>query len=274
MNLTISSIEKLKPYLNEFQFAPSLIFGIETALLDFINGGREIYFDNAFSKGEVQIPINGLIWMGDTAFIRNQAKSLKEKGFDCIKMKVGALDFKNEIEILKDIKAAFRGEKLSLRVDANGAFNEGDAAYKMGELAKLKLHSIEQPVKKGCHDLMMSLIKKNDVPVALDEELIGIFDLKEKRDLLAKLKPPFIILKPSLHGGISGSIEWIEVAESLKIDYWLTSALESNIGLNCIAQFTAEYDITKHHGLGTGSLFTDNIPSPLEVRSGHLYLNI
>jgi L-alanine-DL-glutamate epimerase-like enolase superfamily enzyme len=271
----ISKIEDLKvhPALSHFYAkCPSLVFGLEMAYLDFRNGGKEIYFDNSFSRSQLVIPINGLIWMGDKQFMSTQFEDLKARNFNCIKMKIGAINFDEELTLLRSIKKAFAGQDLILRVDANGAFGKDDWADKMKALAELDLHSIEQPVRQGQFDLMKEVIESNTVPVALDEELIGVNSTAEKAKLLDELKPPYIILKPSLHGGLSGSKEWIVLARQRGIKYWITSALEANPGLNCIAQFTAEYDVDVHHGLGTGSLYTDNITSKLHVENGAISL--
>ena len=271
---TIEDIKELKCLSRFHQDCSSLIFGLEMAFLDLQNGGKEIYFDNEFAKGKMSIPINGLIWMGAENFMMEQFKDLKSRGFNCIKMKIGAIDFQKEVEVLKQIKEAFGQEDLILRVDANGAFGEADWKQKMERLAELGLHSIEQPVKQGQFALMKNAIDSRTVPVALDEELIGVNETAAKIKLLDILNPPYIILKPSLHGGLTGSQEWIELAKERGIKYWITSALESNLGLNCIAQFTAEYDVSVHHGLGTGSLYTDNLPSKLMVKKGQISLTV
>lgn len=254
-----------------FHNAPSILFGLETALLDLFSDEPELFFNNAFSRGELQIPINGLLWMGSRDFLMQQIAEKKEQGFTCLKMKVGAIDFDQEMDILAFIRSSFPPD-LILRVDANGAFSETDVREKLSRLKDLNIHSIEQPIPPGQTELMSALCTENTLPVALDEELIGINHLVNKVKLLDLIRPQYIILKPSLHGGILGCEEWIQLAEERNIDWWLTSALESNVGLNCIAQFTANYPINKHHGLGTGSLYVKNTPTNLYVKNGFLSL--
>ncbi len=255
----------------ELQGWPSILFGVECALLDLKNGGKRIYFENAFSRGEQKIPINGLIWMGSEEFMQEQIEEKIAAGFSVIKMKIGAIYFDTELKILKSIREKFSKEKLTLRVDANGAFSPEEALNKLQKLANLAIHSIEQPIKKGQYLAMNQLCKRSPLDIALDEELIGINSTEEKTKLLDSIQPPFIILKPSLHGGISGCKEWIELAEERGIDWWMTSALESNIGLNAICQFVGEYDISLPQGLGTGALYTDNIESDLVVENGMIF---
>lgn len=248
----------------------SLVFAIENALLDLwsTNG---VLFDNAFAKKETKIPINGLIWMGEVDFMLEQAKSLHERGFNCIKLKIGSRDWTEELEVLRQIRELYSNEELILRVDANGAFPPMEALAKLEELAQFKLHSIEQPIAVNQWKAMRALCEFSPVAIALDEELIGVHDRKKKIELLDAIRPPYIILKPSLHGGITGCQEWIHLASERNIPYWITSALESNVGLNCIAQFTGNYDTSIHHGLGTGSLFTENTESDLTVDKGMIF---
>jgi o-succinylbenzoate synthase len=254
--------------LNDF---PSIKFGIETALLDLKNGGKGLIFENDFSINSKKLPINGLIWMGDQAFMEDQIEQKLTEGFSTLKMKVGAIDFNNEIALLSAIRKRFSKDEITLRVDANGAFTKEDALSKLTELAKLDLHSIEQPIQAGDWQGMKELCHVSPLPIALDEELIGIDSIKDKAELLKTIQPPFIILKPSLHGGIEGTKEWIELAEEKGIQWWITSALESNIGLNAICQLTAEYTTTLPQGLGTGSLYTNNIESDLCVENGFIF---
>ncbi|MDX2359830.1 MAG: o-succinylbenzoate synthase [Crocinitomicaceae bacterium] len=251
---------------------PSIKFGMETALLDLMNGGTGVIFDNDFTNGKIRLPINGLIWMGEESFMREQIEEKLAQGFTTIKMKIGAINFETEFALLTSIRKKYTEEQITLRVDANGAFSPEDAADKLQRLTSLNIHSIEQPIKAGQWKEMKSLCSTTQLPIALDEELIGINDLDDKIDLLDTIQPQYIILKPSLHGGISGSKEWIQLAEERNIPWWITSALESNIGLNAICQFTAEYAINLPQGLGTGSLYTDNIPSDLVVEAGEIYL--
>jgi o-succinylbenzoate synthase len=244
---------------------PSIKFGVETALLDLENGGTGNYFNNAFTSGQKQIPINGLVWMGDPQFMQDQIEEKIEAGFSTIKMKIGAIDFDSEIKLLEGIRSNYSPEEITLRVDANGAFIPKEALNKLERLSELAIHSIEQPIKAGQWNEMAALCSSTPLPIALDEELIGINKASEK---LETIQPQYIILKPSLHGGLSGAREWIEIAESNSIPWWITSALESNIGLKAICQFTAEFENDLPQGLGTGSLYTDNIESDLLVRSG------
>ena len=262
--------ENIHQDLNNF---PSIKFGIESALLDLKNGGKQIYFTNDFSLGNKQIDINGLVWMGDVSFMQAQVKEKLSQGFTTIKMKIGAIDFDNEISILKGIRTNHSVEEITLRVDANGAFTKDDALNKLNRLNELGIHSIEQPIKAGQWDLMAKLCKTTPIPIALDEELIGVNDLSQKIELLEKITPQYIILKPSLHGGISGTREWIELAETRSIPWWITSALESNVGLKTICELCAEYDNPLPQGLGTGSLYTNNIKSDLHVSNGRIFLH-
>ncbi len=253
---------------------PSILFGLETALLDLRNGGKRLIFDNAFSRGEQQIPINGLVWMGDESYLQKQIAEKLEAGFTCIKMKVGAIDFDREFSILRELRQTYPAGEITIRVDANGAFNPKNCLGRLEQLASLDIHSIEQPIAPKQDEWMKKIIERSPLPIALDEELIGIHDRFDKEALLDFLKPPFIILKPSLHGGIKGCNEWIRYARARDIDWWMTSALESNIGLNAVAQFAAEYPLSLPQGLGTGSLYTNNIESDLVVKNGHLFRNI
>lgn len=250
---------------------PSIVFGVETALLDLKNGGNRIIFNNSFIQSS-PIPINGLVWMGDLDVMLQQASIKIDEGFRCIKVKVGGLNFEKECDILHYIRKKYFREDITLRLDANGAFKVDEALYKLYDLSKFKIHSIEQPIKPGQVE-MEELCRKSPIPIALDEEMIGVDSLETKTQLLERIKPQFIIIKPTLHGGMLGSQEWITVAETLGIGWWITSALESNIGLNAICQFTANYPITLPQGLGTGTLYDDNIESPLEVSKGKIFFN-
>lgn len=252
---------------------PSIRFGLETALLDLSNGGQKRIFDTGFYNGHYRMPINGLVWMGDEAFMQEQIETKLKAGFDTIKMKVGAIDFNKELRLLERIRDRYSAADITLRVDANGAFSAEDAQEKLTQLAALEIHSIEQPIKKGQSAAMRDLCELGMLPIALDEELIGIHESSAKRKLLETINPQYIILKPSLLGGISSCQEWIEIAESLNIGWWMTSMLESNIGLNAIAQFTSTYKPALPQGLGTGQLYHNNIESPLEIRRGELLYN-
>ncbi len=249
---------------------PSVKFGFETALLDVMNGGKRIIFDNDFADGRKAIPINGLVWMGSKEFMVNQVEEKLEAGFNTLKLKIGAINFQDELSILASIRERFTPEQISLRVDANGAFAVEEAGQKLAQLSTYQLHSIEQPIKAYQTEAMANLSEKSPVPIALDEELIGVSDYVQKMQLLKKIKPQYIILKPTLLGGLQHCREWIEIATRLQIGWWITSALESNIGLNAIAQFTAEYKNPLPQGLGTGGLYHNNIDSPLTVDNGSL----
>lgn len=249
---------------------PSIKFGFETALLDVMNGGRRVIFDNDFSKSKKAININGLVWMGSKDFMTAQVNEKLAAGFDTIKMKVGAINFAEELEILSSIRQQFSAEQITLRVDANGAFSPEEAPEKLIQLTNYQIHSIEQPIKQQQPEAMAKLCQNSPLPIALDEELIGVSDYVQKMQLLKKLKPTYIILKPTLLGGLQHCREWIEIASRLHIGWWMTSALESNIGLNAISQFTAEYKNPLPQGLGTGSLYHNNIASPLLVENGKL----
>jgi L-alanine-DL-glutamate epimerase-like enolase superfamily enzyme len=253
---------------------PSILFGLETALLDLQNGGKNIIFENDFTTGKRKININGLIWMGDEVFIRDQIDRKIEEGFSCLKMKIGAIDFITELKILASIRSRFSADKMTLRVDANGAFSALNALSKIDQLAEFDLHSIEQPIAVGQWNEMKDLCARSKVSIALDEELIGIIEIERKRELLSYIQPPFIILKPSLHGGLLGCSQWIEQANLHNIPWWLTSALESNIGLNAIAQFAGEFANDLPQGLGTGGLYTNNTPSFLTAEQGKIGMTL
>lgn len=256
--------------LKELTEFPSIQFGLETALQSLKSENPFVLFDSDFTRGKKGIRINGLIWMGEKSFMKEQIESKLEEGFSCIKLKIGAIEFEKELDLLDFIRSQFTSEQLELRVDANGAFSPLEAPEKLKQLSSFELHSIEQPIKQGHQKEMAELCAATPLPIALDEELIGVFGTHEKRELLQQIKPQYIILKPSLVGGFSGTDEWIRLAEENNIGWWITSALESNIGLNAIAQFTAVKNTSMPQGLGTGSLYTNNIPSPLLVMGEEL----
>lgn len=260
--------QKLLEELLEF---PSIQFGVEQAFLSVENEDPYILYPSQFTQGKKSIPINGLVWMGTPEFMKQQIKEKIEKGFQCIKMKIGAIDFETEINILKQLRKEFSVKDIEIRVDANGAFSTSDVFEKLKRLADLQLHSIEQPIKAGQLQQMAELCASSPLPIALDEELIGVFHKEEKEKLLKEIQPQYIILKPSLTGGYKGNSEWISIAQKYNIGYWITSALESNIGLNAIAQWTFTLQPQIPQGLGTGSLYTNNIPSPLIVEKGELH---
>jgi o-succinylbenzoate synthase len=260
-------VEKLWKELIEF---PSIQFGVEIAFRSLESDSPFLLFPSPFTRSEEQISINGLIWMGDKEFMRQQITSKLDDGFDCIKMKIGAIDFETELNLLSYIRSQFSSDSIELRVDANGAFKPEEALDKLKQLSVFNLHSIEQPIRQGQYKEMEKLCKKTPLPIALDEELIGVFDVTEKKKLLQAIQPQYIILKPSLIGGFKGTKEWIDIAKSYGIGWWITSALESNIGLNAIAQYTYTLNNKMPQGLGTGGLYTNNFDSPLAVSQGTL----
>ena len=249
---------------------PSIQFGVEMALLSLQSQDPFQLFPSAFTNGEKGIPINGLIWMGEETFMHEQIQQKLEQGFSCIKLKIGAIDFDKEIALLQSIRKKYSASEIELRVDANGAFQPQEALQKLQRLSELDLHSIEQPIKQGQFSEMAKLCAKTPLPIALDEELIGVFSVTKKEELLQTIQPQYIILKPSLIGGFKGTQEWIDLAEKQNIGWWITSALESNIGLNAISQFTFMQDSNMPQGLGTGSLYTNNIKSPLVVKGEYI----
>jgi o-succinylbenzoate synthase len=255
--------------LRELVELPSIQFGLEMAFRSLESQSILNLFPSKFTAGEEAIPINGLVWMGDKAFMKEQIKQKITEGFHCIKMKIGAIDFQTEVELLKSVRKEFSVNNIELRVDANGAFTPNEALEKLKILSELAIHSIEQPIKQGQWNEMAELCGQTPLPIALDEELIGVFTVTDKEKLLQTINPQYIILKPSLVGGFKGSSEWISLAEQ-NIGWWITSALESNIGLNAIAQWTYTLNNKMPQGLGTGSLFTNNIDSPLQVKNGTL----
>ena len=264
----VDVLESMRPY-------PSMLFGLETALLNLRNGN--LLFDTPFSRGEEGIPINGLVWMGRYDEMLQRMEDKLEKGFRCVKLKIGAIDFEQELDLVKRIRDRFSFHEVELRLDANGAFKYEEALYKLELLSQYAIHSIEQPIRQGQWAYMAELCRESPLPIALDEELIGVNDPEMKSHMLNIIKPRYIILKPSLHGGMMGCREWIETAKQQGIGSWITSALESNIGLNAIAQFASDVygpQIRMPQGLGTGQLFTDNIPLPLEIRGDMLFFDI
>jgi len=259
----------LKEELKEF---PSIWFGYEQAVLNFKHG-ENLYFPSEFTNGKAPIMINGLIWMGDVGYMEEQIQDKLEKGFHCIKLKIG-VDWKSEHEVLQKLRQKFPKETLELRVDANGGFTKEEAKIVLQQLADLHIHSIEQPIKAGNWNDMAELCAQTPTPIALDEELIGIIDADKKQELLETIQPQYIILKPALVGGFEGSNEWISLAEKQNIGWWITSALESNIGLNAIAQYTFTKNNMMPQGLGTGGLFTNNFDTQLELSGEELYFKI
>jgi O-succinylbenzoate synthase len=271
LQLVCNHIESgsLLPDLSSY---PSIKFGFEMAMLDLKAHGSKILFPSAFTNGTKQISINGLIWMGTKEFMQQQIHQKLEEGYKCLKLKIGALNFDDEITLLDFIRQKFPADIIELRVDANGAFTDKDVFKKLEALSKFQIHSIEQPVKQRQLELMKKVCANSPIPVALDEELI---DLKgvEKRELLSFISPKYLILKPSLLGGFEVCNEWIQLATEHKIGWWATSALESNIGLNAVAQWVFTKSETIVQGLGTGGLYTNNISSPLFINHGYLGYN-
>ncbi len=259
--------------LNGVYDFPSIQFGVEQAFLSLQSKSPFELFPSDFSLGTDSIPINGLIWMGTEIFMKQQINEKLKTGFTTIKLKIGAIDFETELTLLKSIRKEYSPEEIELRVDANGAFDSKNALEKLKRLSDFNLHSIEQPIKAGQAQEMAALCLKTPLPIALDEELIGVFSFTKKESLMETIKPQYIILKPSLIGGFSGSNDWIDIAKRHNVSWWITSALESNIGLNAIAQFTYSLGVEMPQGLGTGSLFTNNFDSPLTVNNGHLHYN-
>ena len=249
---------------------PSIKMGVETAFLDIWNGGRRVIFDNDFIRGE-PIPINGLIWMGKKEFMLEQIQNKLAEGYTTLKMKIGAIDFESELAILKFIRSKFGPRDISIRVDANGAFKPEESLFKLEQISQYHVHSIEQPLTPGLWHEMASLCINSPIPIALDEELIGLLPDDDRCRMLDTIKPQYIILKPSLLGGFQNTDKWIKLADQRSIGWWITSALESNIGLNAIAQYTYGKRNKMEQGLGTGQLFENNFPSPLRIKRGCLH---
>jgi O-succinylbenzoate synthase len=270
-DLDLFDIDWLSSFdLTEF---PSIIFALETAFLDLLNGAKRQLFKTSFSQGLSGIHINGLVWMGDEDFMIQQIREKIAAGFSCIKIKIGAIDFDKECSVLSFIRKKYSSDKIIIRADANGAFSPSEALGKLNILSQYEIHSIEQPIKAGQEDPMKDLCARSPIAIALDEELIGIRSYEDKKKLIEKIRPSFLIIKPTLLGGFHASQEWIELAESTKTGWWITSALESNIGLNSIAQFTSSYPQTSSipQGLGTGQIYHNNIESSLVIKMGSLY---
>ena len=262
--------QKLYDDLTEF---PSIQFGVEMAFLSLESENPLELFPSEFTENNESIDINGLVWMGEPSYMKEQIEQKIAENFTCIKLKIGAIDFNKELELLQFIRTHFDAKTIEIRVDANGGFSPEEALSKLNQLHKFDLHSIEQPIRQHQIAEMKRLCQETPFPIALDEELIGVFSLEHKEELLHKIKPQYIILKPSLVGGFQGTHEWISLAEKHNIGWWITSALESNIGLNAIAQFTFTLQSHLPQGLGTGGLYTNNFDSPLEVKEGQLWYN-
>lgn len=249
---------------------PSMLFGLECAMLSLSQGGS-LLFDTSFARGERGILINGLVWMGGYDEMLARIDEKLRLGFRCVKLKIGAIDFQSELDLLRHIRSAFPAGRLELRVDANGAFAPDEALRRLDALSVFDLHSIEQPIRAGQWEAMRRLAASSPIPIALDEELIGINTLDEKRRLLDAIQPQYVVIKPSLHGGLCGGEEWIAEAEARRAGWWVTSALESNVGLNALAQWASAHDLRLPQGFGTGMLYVRNVEMPLEVRRDSLW---
>lgn len=253
---TCRDLSNLPPY-------SSIVFGVESAMRDLENGGRRIVFPSDWVCGDKEIKINGLVWMGDKPTMLDRINEKIEKGFRCVKLKIGGINFDDEVDLLRYIRQNFSSDELEIRLDANGAFTPDEALRKISVLARYDIHSLEQPIKADQPEAMAYICRKSPVDIALDEELIGICPSDKKKRIL-DLSPRYIILKPSLCGGFAESDRWISLAEERGIGWWATSALESNVGLNAIAQWTGQKTLCMPQGLGTGSLYHNNIESPIE----------
>lgn len=259
--------EALRPY-------PSILFALESAMWQLRRGGSALLSDTPFGRGESGIPINGLVWMGTFDEMMRRMREKVEAGFKCVKLKIGGIDFEHEVEMLSSLRSSFGEKEIEIRLDANGAFSPADALRRLETLAKFGIHSIEQPIRQGQWDAMARLCAESPIPIALDEELIGVNDPARKDEMLDQIRPQYIIVKPTLHGGLSGAKEWIDKARGRKIGSWVTSALESNVGLNAIVHFAAEVygpDVSMPQGLGTGQLFEENISMPIHISGQYLY---
>ena len=253
---------------------PALRFALETAALDYGRGGRRQLYANDFAAGRAGLPINGLVWMGDAAFMRQQIEQKLAAGYSCLKLKIGSLDFATELALLAEIRAVARPAALMLRVDANGAFSPAEAPAKLAALARFGVHSIEQPLRAGQPAALGQLCRFSPVPIALDEELIGLTNPAAQEALLDTVRPAYLVLKPTLLGGHAATRRWIALAEARGLGWWITSALESNVGLSAVAQLTGEYDVAGFaQGLGTGQLYHNNVAAPLAIRRGELHYN-
>ncbi len=272
LNQIVNTINDTQSLEHQFDFTkhPSIKFGYEILTKDYNCKKDKILFKSDFTEGKFAIPINGLIWMGDKNSMLEQIKTKLNDGWRCLKLKIGAINFEEELNLLKYVRKQFDRNDLELRVDANGAFKPNEALKKLDTLSKLDIHSIEQPIKAGQREEMSILCEKTTLPIALDEELIGIFGFDKKEKLLKQINPQYIIIKPSLLGGWQESEEWIGIAKKMNINYWATSALESNIGLNAIAQWIGQNRKIGIQGLGTGQIYKENITSPLVSKSGYL----
>ena len=275
--ITEANANQHLPEPSECQHLPSVAFALEQISHGFSHAhqaGRHRFctYDTSFNRSKTGISINGLIWMGDAVFMQEQIDNKLDLGFSCLKMKIGAIDWGKEIDLLQRIRSRYSAETLTLRVDANGAFSPSDALSKLEDLSRLDIHSIEQPIRQGQWEAMATLCKQSPIPIALDEELIGVTKLEDKKDLLHTIQPQYLIFKPTLLGGFKACEDWIRLASPLSIDYWPTSALESNLGLHAIAQWAGHLNLSIPQGLGTGGMYVNNITTPLEIRGEDLWL--
>ncbi|MDE6544261.1 MAG: o-succinylbenzoate synthase [Muribaculaceae bacterium] len=252
----------------------SILFGMETAVASLRAGGGHELWPSAFTRGEVAIPINGLVWMGDFRKMSERIRGKLDEGFGCVKLKIGGIDFEDEVALLRMIRREYGRKDLELRLDANGSFTPENAMERLGRLSEYDIHSIEQPIKAGQWEAMSEIAEKSPIAIALDEELIGTRSREEKVELLDAIRPAYVVLKPSLAGGFAHSQEWIELAKERGCGWWITSALESNIGLNALAQFVALQNPTMPQGLGTGELYVENFPSPLVRKGENLWYDV
>jgi o-succinylbenzoate synthase len=249
---------------------PALALGLDMAWRDWQHGGTRQLFENEFSRGQKPVPIHGLIWMGSPADMLQQVHHKVSQGHTCIKMKIGALDFADECALLSELRRHYPPDQIELRLDANGAFAADTALERLRELARFQIHSIEQPIKPGQWQAMARLCTHSPIKIALDEELIGITPAVRKKELLAEIKPHCLVLKPALLGDFAAVKGWITLAQELGMGWWVNSALESNIGLNALGQWTSSLNPTTIQGLGAGQLYTNNIPSPIRPTHGAL----
>jgi o-succinylbenzoate synthase len=271
LSQSLKNWSELNTVMDNLNAWPAIKFALETACLDLKNGASRTIYHSPFTEGFDSIPINGLIWMGNQQSMFDQIKEKLDTGWNCIKMKIGAIDFEAEIELLKFIRSQFSADEITIRVDANGAFRPADAQTKLKRLSAFDIHSIEQPIAAGQWDKMALLCDTSPIPIALDEELIGINDTATRKKMIQSVQPQYIILKPALLGGFESADNWISIAKENNIQFWSTSALESNIGLNAIAQWAATIGVNIPQGLGTGKLYHNNIDCPLETDAGHLW---
>lgn len=249
---------------------PSLLFALECANLDLKQGGAGVLFPSAFTRGEIGIPINGLVWMNSIDEMLTEASAKINAGFRCIKFKVGALDPDSEIKMIETIRKRHNAFQLEIRLDANGAWSAEDAKILLREFSRFEIHSIEQPIKPKQTEEMSEVCDKSPIPIALDEELIGLKEI-EFETLLRQIKPAYIILKPTLLGGFNVCEKWIQAAQKFNVGWWATSALEGNIGLSAIAQWVAIQNNPLPQGLGTGKLFSNNFKPKTKTETSFIF---